>query len=108
MVIFMTSIQGGNAPVSTSEDYLAIAVQDVQTLVIQCREQPATLAYSEGGLDYSYSSIGLPVFTDDNQEQVILEFPLMSFSGTLYFRSQSSTVESNVTVWATTCGSSMY
>jgi len=104
----MSSIQGGEAPVSTSEDYLAIAVEDVQTIVIQCREQAAKLAYSEGGLDYTYSSIDLPLFTDDNPEQVVLTFPLSGYSGTLYFRSLSSTAVSGVTVWGTTCGNSMY
>lgn len=104
----MSSIQGGVAPVSTSDDFLAVAVQDVQTLVIQCREQPARLAYSESGLDYAFSSIGLPLFTDDNQVQVILEFAKSPYSGTLYFRSQSSSASSEVVVWSVSCGGGMY
>tara|TARA_Y100000004_G_scaffold15906_1_gene16573 strand:- start:98 stop:412 length:315 start_codon:yes stop_codon:yes gene_type:complete len=104
----MTSIQGGTAPVSTSDDYLAIAVQDVQTLVIQCKEQPARFAFSEGGLDFSYTSYELHQSTDEFPFEMVLTFPLSAFSGTLYFRSQSSAVESSVTVYATTCGNTMY
>lgn len=100
----MDSIQGGTAPVSTSDDYLAIAVEDVQTLVIQVREQPASLAYSESGLDYSFSSIELPLFTEQIPEQVVLTFPLKSYSGTLYFRSNSSTTTALITVWSMSCG----
>ena len=103
----MGSIQGGIAKVSTDTDHLAIAVENVQALVIQCREQDALMAYSEPELEYEYSRLKLSQFESvdgTNSSGLVLTFPHSGFSGTLYFRSSSNTTESKIVVWSVKCG----
>ena len=105
----MGSIQGGIAKVAGSNNNLAIAVQNVQTIVIQAREKDAFMAYSEGGLSDESSRIKLSQFegTDGTQSSgLVLTFPHSAFSGTLYFQSTSGVDTSTVVVWSITCGHS--
>mgnify|MGYP003141724277 CR=1 FL=1 len=103
----MGSIQGGIAKVSTANNHLAIAVQDVQSLVIQCRETDSVMAYSEVDLDNPRARIKLSQFeaTDGtNSSGLVLTFPHRPFSGTLYFRSTSTTDTAEIVVWSVQCG----
>ena len=103
----MGSIQGGIAKVAGSNNNLAIAVQNVQTMVIQAREKDAFMAYSEAGLSDESSRIKLSQFegTDGTQSSgLVLTFPHSPFSGTLYFQSTSGVDVSTVVIWSMTCG----
>tara|TARA_R100001594_G_C4040997_1_gene263217 strand:- start:378 stop:713 length:336 start_codon:yes stop_codon:yes gene_type:complete len=103
----MGSIQGGIAKVSTDSDHLAIAVENVQTLVIQAREQDALMAYSEPDLENQYSRLKLSQFEavdGTNSSGLVLTFPHSGFSGTLFFRSTSDATESRIVVWSVKCG----
>ena len=102
----MGSIQGGTAKVSTATDHLAIAVQNVQSMVIQCREKDALMAYSEGGLDFSFSRIKLSQFESidgTNSSGLVMTFPHSPFSGTLYFKSTSNTDTAEIVIWSVEC-----
>ena len=103
----MGSIQGGVAKVSTANDHLAIAVENVQTLVIQAREKDAVMAYSEPELENEFSRLKLSQFESidgTNSSGLVLTFPQSGFSGTLYFRSTSATDISRIVVWSVKCG----
>tara|TARA_R110002012_G_scaffold298759_2_gene497401 strand:+ start:7175 stop:7495 length:321 start_codon:yes stop_codon:yes gene_type:complete len=102
----MTSIQGGVGKVTGSNDNLAIAVQDVQTIVIQCRENDSFLAYSESGLTSDSTRIKLSQFASSaSASGLVLTFPTSPFSGTLWFSSTSAVTASKIIVWSVQCGS---
>jgi hypothetical protein len=103
----MDSIQGGIGKVSGDNDHLAIAIQDAQTIVIQCRENDSLMAYSEQDLDNVRARIKLSQFEaidGTNSSGLVMTFPIRPFSGTLYFRSTSPTVTSEIVVWSIQCG----
>ena len=100
-------MQGGIAKVGTDTDHLAIAVQDVQTLIIQCRAKDAYMAYSEQDLENNRARIKLSQFESidgTNSSGLVLSFPIRPFSGTLFFRSTSNTDTSEIVVWSIQCG----
>ena len=103
----MNSIQGGIAKISTDTDHLAIAVQDAQSIVIQCREKDALMSYSEQDLENSRARIKLSQFESidgTNSSGLVLTFPIRPFSGTLFFRSTSNTDTAEIVVWTIQCG----
>jgi hypothetical protein len=107
----MGTIQGGIGAVSTATDHLSISVENVQTLAVQCRENDAWMAYSQGGLDHESSRFKLSQFesTDGTSSAgLVLEFPHAPYSGTLWFKSTSGATESKIVVWSVQCGSRMY
>ena len=102
----MGSIQGGIAKVAGSNDNLAIAIPNAQTIVIQCREKDAFMAYSEGGLQQLPSRLKLSQFenTDGTQSSgLVLTFPHSPFSGTLWFQSTSGVDTAEIVVWTIEC-----
>ena len=102
----MGTIQGGIAKVAGSDNNLAIAVQDVQTMVIQAREQDVFMAYSEGGLSEEVVRYRIARTRNDEgmAEGLILTFPHSPYSGTLYFQSASGLDPATVIVWSVKCG----
>jgi len=106
----MGSIQGGRAKVSTATNHLAIAVENVQTMVIQARQVDAFMAYSESGLENIHSRLKLSQFEANDGTStsgLIMTFPHAPYSGTLYFRSTSASTEAEIIIWSVKCGHGM-
>ena len=105
----MGTIQGGIAKVATTNnDNLAIAIENAQTLVIQATQQDVLMAYSEAGLNFTGSTLTIQDSATGSgtnaSSGLVLNFPHKPFSGTLYFRSTSSSQAAEVTIWSIPCG----
>jgi len=103
----MTSIQSVVAPPLSSNEFVAIAFENVQTIVLQATEKGAWVSYSENGLKQPQSRFKLSKFQDSDgtgDSALVLTFPLKPYSGMLWFASEGASADVRVHIWSISCG----
>jgi len=98
-------------PLTSTERFPAITVENVQTLVLQSTEKGSWMSYSEDGLNQPFSRYKLSKFQDADgtgDSALVITFPLEPFTGTLFFASEGASADSRVHIWAIQCGQGRY
>lgn len=105
------SIQGGTAQtLSFVGPALALSYTDCQSLVIASYEHPVYISTSEGGLSNETQRFKLQKVNDSSAEgdyALVLTFNTPQ-TGLLYFASANAAATALVSMWAVSCGKSMY
>jgi hypothetical protein len=105
------SIQVVDCPIPTDGANKGIALENVQTLILQATVHEVWISYSEEGLSQPYSRFKVSKYINNDgsgDSALVINFPHEPYTGFLYIASAHATDDAKVAIWQIQCGKGRY